>query len=340
MNVTALNNEQRILAIHRLTALWAFAESGLGGFLHAVKIPFTGLVVGGFAIIVITLIAQLSNKHYKHILQSLVIVLMVKAAVSPHTPFPAYIAVSFQALLAVGLFTLLRVNLFSILLFAIIAMLESAVQKLLILTLFFGKSLWRATDEVVAYIAKQFSLNATHGSNGLIAIYLGIYLAGGIFIGLISYRLIRKLSSGNIITLPSILNNTTCLQASRKNKPNKIFSILFVALALSGIIFLIDDKLTPALKTLVWTFTVIIAWYLLIGPLLLRIVKKSLQSYHSEYSQQLSETLSFLPVASQLAMHAWKESSAKKVLHRIPFFIYTLISCSLIYQQKDNTGSR
>ena len=100
MNVSSLNTEQRILAIHRLTALWAFAESGLGGVLHTAKVPFTGLVVGGFAIILITLIAHLSSKQYKIIVQSLVVVLMVKAAVSPHTPFPAYVAVSFQALLA------------------------------------------------------------------------------------------------------------------------------------------------------------------------------------------------------------------------------------------------
>jgi hypothetical protein len=36
-----LSKEQKLAAISRLTALWAFAESGLGGVLHALQIPFT-----------------------------------------------------------------------------------------------------------------------------------------------------------------------------------------------------------------------------------------------------------------------------------------------------------
>lgn len=341
MNVSSLDTRQKMLAIHRLTALWAFAESGLGGVLHAAKVPFTGLVVGGFAIIIITLIGHLAGRQYKHILQSLVIVLMVKAAVSPHTPLPAYIAVTFQAILAYSLFTLFRVNILSILLLATLAMLESAVQKLLILTLFFGKSLWIATDEVVAYIATQFSLTATNGSKWIIAVYIGIYLIGGFLTGQLSYRLIRKLSSGDYtVSLPSALTNITILQARKKNQNKKIFIILFSALILSVAIFFINDAFAPAVKTLLWTFTAIIVWYLMIGPLLLRLIKKLLQSYRNAYSEQFSETLSFLPVASQLATNAWKESAAKTPRERIPSFIYTLISWSLVYQEKNDNISR
>ena len=53
-----LTKEQKVLAIQRLTALWAFAESGLGGMLHALQLPFTGLIVGGLSVIIITLIAK------------------------------------------------------------------------------------------------------------------------------------------------------------------------------------------------------------------------------------------------------------------------------------------
>ena len=49
---------QRLNAIQRLTALWAFTESGLGGIMHALQIPFTGLLVGGMAVIMISLIAD------------------------------------------------------------------------------------------------------------------------------------------------------------------------------------------------------------------------------------------------------------------------------------------
>lgn len=62
MNLDHLSDEQKRLAIQRLTALWAFSESGLGGVVHALKIPFTGIMLGGFAVIIITLIAYFSEK--------------------------------------------------------------------------------------------------------------------------------------------------------------------------------------------------------------------------------------------------------------------------------------
>lgn len=340
MNVSLLNTEKKILAIHRLTALWAFAESGLGGVLHAAKIPFTGLVVGGFAIILICFIAHISNKHYKKILQSLVVVLMVKAAVSPHTPFPAYIAVSFQAILAYGLFSLFKVNLFSILLLAIIAMLESAFQKLFILTLIFGKPLWKATDEVVAYIASLFSLSATNGSNWIIAIYLSIYLIGGILIGLLSYQLIARLSSAKFQSdyPPTLIKISSASTAGKKNQNRKILLIIFFSLCISAILFFTSNELFAVIKTLIWTFTAIIIWYLIIGPVFLRFIRRILQPYQTVYTDQLAQTLSFLPVASQLATSAWNESASQKKRYRIPTFIFTLISWSLVYQDKNDNN--
>ena len=107
-----LSKEQRLAAIQRLTALWAFAESGLGGLMHALQIPFTGLVVGGMAVMIISLIAEISEHDHKQVLKSALVVLIVKAMVSPYTPFPAYIAVSFQAMLGYALFSLFPINFF------------------------------------------------------------------------------------------------------------------------------------------------------------------------------------------------------------------------------------
>src|SRR5678816_3467868 len=111
---------QSNLAIQRLTALWAFSESALGGVLHALQVPFTGLIVGGFAIIILTLIAWFAQGDLKKIFTSLLIVLIIKATVSPYTPLPAYIAVSFQGLMAFLLFRLMGINYISILLLSVI----------------------------------------------------------------------------------------------------------------------------------------------------------------------------------------------------------------------------
>ncbi len=50
-------SKPNISHIHKLTALWALNESGLGGFLHVFNTPFTGLIVGGISILLISLIA-------------------------------------------------------------------------------------------------------------------------------------------------------------------------------------------------------------------------------------------------------------------------------------------
>lgn len=86
-----------------LILLWAFAESGIVGILHALKLPFTGIFVGGIAIICIALLSYFTDKRGP-ILKALGVVLLVKFTVSPHSLWQAYEAVVFQAYLGFLLF--------------------------------------------------------------------------------------------------------------------------------------------------------------------------------------------------------------------------------------------
>ncbi len=84
---------QRI--IQRLTALWALNEAFLGGILHGFRIPQTGLVVGGIAVICISAIAW-HRQRPGEIIKATFVVLLIKGILSPHTPLNAYAAVLFQ----------------------------------------------------------------------------------------------------------------------------------------------------------------------------------------------------------------------------------------------------
>src|SRR5690606_29531378 len=86
----------RTLAIQRLTALWALNECGLGGLLHALNSPMTGLLVGSIAMVCIALICSLADDKWRTVMSSLLIVLIIKALVSPHSSPTAYVAVAFQ----------------------------------------------------------------------------------------------------------------------------------------------------------------------------------------------------------------------------------------------------
>lgn len=108
--------------------------------MHAVKSPFTGILIGGTAVMLITLIAWFAEKPSQAILRATSIVLLVKLSVSPHSPISAYFAVGFQAMLGAVLFSLLSNLRIAALLFGLLAMLESAMQKLFVLTLVYGLS--------------------------------------------------------------------------------------------------------------------------------------------------------------------------------------------------------
>ena len=341
-NNTTIAKDQKQIAVQRLTALWAFTESGLGGIMHALQIPLTGLLVGGMAVIMICLIAKISEPDYKQVLKSALIVLIVKAMVSPHTPFPAYIAVSFQALLGYLFFRLFRINFFSIILLCTIAMLESAIQKILILTLFFGESLWKAMDGMIALLANQFGFTATNGSYWIVGIYLLIYLAGGFFIAWLALRTIH-----NFYTNTTVLNFDTISVmnpvpanakiASGKNNYKKLWKLVLLMLLLSAILFLFasDTKqgLLAIAKTISWTLSAILIWYMLIGPLFTKIIQKFLHKKESRYSDEVLQTLSFLPVLRQLTVIVWQQSKLRRGRKRWTYFFSALIHATLTYAE-------
>lgn len=342
-----LSNEQRQNAVQRLTALWAFTESGLGGVMHALQIPFTGLLVGGMAVIMISLIADISANNYRQVLKSAMIVLIVKAIVSPYTPFPAYIAVSFQALLGYGLFRLLSVNFFSILLLSSIAMLESAIQKLLILTLFFGNSLWKALDSMIALLTQQFGNIVTNGSYWIAGIYICIYLFGGFFIAWLANRTIKSftiINSAYILdTSSNIAEAVKAETQTEKNNYKKLWVIIMLMTGLSIILFVIaaDNKQgwAAVIKTISWTLTAILIWFMLIGPLLTKAVQRVLQKKESRYSEEVLKSLSFLPVLRKLAALSWQQSKSHSGFNRWHFFFSALIHTTLTYSESGHVAT-
>ncbi len=335
-----LSKEQRLNAVQRLTALWAFTESGLGGVMHALQIPFTGLLVGGMAIIMISLIAVISENNYKQVLKTAIIVLIVKAMVSPYTPFPAYVAVSFQALLGYGLFRLSGINFLSIFLLSTLAMMESAIQKLLILTLFFGKSLWQAMDSMIALLANQFGSIVENGSYWIVGIYLLVYLLGGFFIAWLCFRILKSFKAESTTYILDISTSVNAYpietkRSSVKNRYKKLWLMVLVMIGLSVILFVFasdnNQGWLAVAKTISWTLTAILIWFMLLGPLFTKAIQKLLQKKESRYSEEVLETLCFLPVLRKLTTLSWQQSKSKTGFKRWYFFFVALIHTTLTY---------
>ena len=188
-----------------IIVFWALAECGLGGFMHAMMLPFTGIAVGGIATICIFLIAAFSQEKTKHIIEATAMVVMIKMIVSPHSPWQAYVAILFQMLSAILLLTGKKIYPWQAFLFAILTQIESAIQKIVIMVLLFGRSFFNALDASMHQIAEFFKI---HFQGNIIIsvflIYLLIHLIIGILLG---------------IWLPNIQNDVSKLKISNEFLP-------------------------------------------------------------------------------------------------------------------------
>lgn len=325
-------NNHNPLATFRLTALWALSESGLGGLMHAVKIPFTGFFLGGFAIVIVTLIGQLNRNQFQSIMQATFLVLLVKAAASPHSPPMAYIAVVFQGLAGAIVFTVIRYRHLAAMVFGGIALLESALQKFLVATLIFGKSIWDALDSFIASILKDLSFIAEFSfSFWLIATYTALYLCWGLWLGWWSAGLFERLQLQKEEVLQRFRNLPAIVHSKNDNVPSKRKSKLLVtALVLAFIVsvFVAANDQHKALYAIIRTLAALALLFWVVTPLVQWAVqywvkRKKESSQMVALLEQLPELKSYVKPALQLAQQQ------QKGIRVYPVFVQNLLLLAL-----------
>ena len=320
----------------RLTALWALSEAGLAGVLHAFRVPFTGMVIGSVAVLFISLIHILGQKKGA-LLKAAVLVMIVKAAVSPHTPVNAYFAVAFQALTGVVLFRMIKNTALAVFFLALFAMLEAALQKLLILTLVFGQTLWESINIFGHFVMRQLLLsNITVDSLNfsliLILVYTGIHLVAGIYTGLripkIILRLqrsIKEAADRPVVSADRFIKDKP--KKKRKRWQKKI--TLFLLFAASGTIFIGSYFFTffeksqgaAALIMLVRSILIMIVWYFLVSPLTMRLLHRYLKKKQNSYSLEIQNILHIFPLLKAIVRQSWTDSFSPHKIRRLSRFV-------------------
>ena len=333
-------------ALIRLTALWALNEAGLGGLMHLFQSPFTGIFVGGGAVLLISLIGYISERPMVAIPKALLLVLIIKAMISPHSPLTAYVAVAFQGLLGAFLFSVIPSFRVAALLLAVLALLESAFQKLLVMTLLFGMPLWKSLDAFIDSVLQKFGMlsdgASVAGSQWVVGGYLGLYFAGGIFIGWLAGRLPAEVSAaaGRLLA-PA--DPGTEPSGEPTGRPRKafwkrpfFFWITGALLLLSGI-YIFSPGARQALEPL-WLFVrvtgLIAIWYFVVGPFLMRMVQRFLKKKAAEYHEEVTAALDLLPVFRQLSRAAWQETRHLKGLPRGKELTVRIITYALLFSKK------
>ena len=318
-------------AVNRLTALWALNESGLGGVLHAAKFPFTGIFVGGFAVILISLIARYSNYSFKAILKATAMVLMIKAAVSPHSPFPAYLAVSFQGLLGAFIFSLSKNFKITPVVFGGLALLESAIQKILLTVLFFGMSFWKSVDDFIFSTVKIFQLPADFSFSEWIAIsYVVLYFVLGLVIGKFTKQIPDAVSSLDF----SMIKLTDIEHPVKQNRKKRKRLIVLVALSILFSFQLISVFLgLPFGNLLARLVFFMLLFYYVVGPLTYYLIKL-LSRNRSEEIATLNNDVDQLRLAVKpILKHVSKNYHG---ISRVKMFVLYMIAFSLNDVRLDN----
>ncbi len=309
---------------YRLIALWVLCEAMLGGIIHGFKIPVSGLVVGSCAIICICLIAWYAPVKGA-IIKATIIVAIFKMMLSPQAPPPAYIAVFFQGLLGELLFWKRRLFTLSCIILAVLGLLESGLQRILMLTIVYGNDLWKVINNFINGLTKQkvstnYSLLIGGG-------YVLLHLITGLLVGwwasLLPNRIEKWSKEGQYkidienaaeIVLPS---------ASKKKKRFKkglfVIWLLLIALYVQSY-FKIGTPLLPShisLKILLRSLIIVLAWIFIVGPLLKQLLHWWLKKKQTKSQQDVQEVLKLLPATQQLIVQSWKKSAGNKGWKRI-----------------------
>jgi len=341
----------KLNSVHRITAMWALSEAALGGVLHALRIPLTGLFIGGSAVIFITLIAVFTTKRGA-ILKATLIIMIIKALVSPHSPLPAYFAIAFQGILGEILFRFIGVQKLAAFILGVLALLQSAFQKLIVLTLIFGQNLWESIDLFSNYVLSQFLVNNQEISYSismiLISVYVIAHLVGGIVAGLWAPVIASAVKGGinqttkiNLLRLSSI-DKIDVPQKKRKHWWNKKSLIIFMIIALS--IFILSyffpvfekSKGLAALFMIIRSIIIMLLWYILLAPFLMGKLQFFLNNKKIVYAAEITTIINLFPLLKLIIKNSWQDSINFKNIKRINnFVVVTLLHLLTIDFGKD-----
>ncbi|MBL7730403.1 MAG: hypothetical protein JNM88_04430 [Chitinophagaceae bacterium] len=319
---------------YRLITLWVLTEALLGGIIHGLRLPVSGLIVGSCAVAIISLIGWYVPQRGA-ILRATIVVAIFKMMLSPQAPPMAYVAVFFQGLLGELLFANRKQFRVNCMLLAIIALLESALQRILVLTIVYGNDLWTAFNTFISTLTRQ--QDNINYSFLIAAVYVVLHLIAAILIGRYISRLPLRVSqwqrSGTMQLNEDNEPQPTPVPKKKKTKWLLLLLIwlLFLALYIQTY-YKIGRPLLPAhvsLKILLRSVIIILGWVLLLGPLVKWLLHRWLQRQKGKLQQEVQAVVTLLPATQQLAAAAWKQTAGQSALRRIKTWAQTMLTHTL-----------
>jgi nucleoside-triphosphatase THEP1 len=315
---------ERSLIYYRLIALWVLNEAMLGGIIHGLKIPVSGLIVGSCAVVCICLIAWYVPVKGA-ILKATIIVAVFKMMLSPQAPLPAYIAVFFQGLVGELLFRNRRFFKLSCLLLAVLALVESGLQRILVLTIIYGNDVWKVINDFMNGLTRQ-KVTANYSlliAGGYVLLHFIAGLVVGWWASILPGRITKwSKEEGNKIIISNSVTTDLPGLSKRKKRLKKSLFIIWILLVLLYVqsYFKIGAPLLPShisIKILLRSIIIVLSWYFIVGPLLKQLLHHWLQKKKTQSQQEIEQVLQLLPVTQQLIAKSWRRTRSNKGWKRI-----------------------
>jgi hypothetical protein len=273
----------------------------------------------------------------------------VKGIVSPHTPLNAYFAVFLQGLLG-ELFFLSRNHIkISSMLLALVTTFFSSIQKIIVLTIVFGKTLWESVDLFAEFVISQFSSATVQEidfslSYLLIGGYIGLHLAAGLVIGLIAGNLpvwLRSKYEQFHFDTKQIEKEDEENIPGKSKKKKRIWWKRPSAVVLFGFFAVMvfisyyypelgKSRVYEILIMFVRSILIMFFWYAFISPIILKWVSTYLRKKKTSYSEEIDNIVSFFPNFKKYINYSWRKSSEYKGAMRARVFLTSALVLILL----------
>ena len=223
-----------------------------------------------------------------------------------------------------------------------LTMFQSALQRIIVLTIIFGKNLWDSIDIFGNYLVDQISFldlksNQLNFSLWLIFGYVIIHLLAGVLIGIFSTKIpgwvkeemdINKDFSAVIVDQNQEQSKSNTRRKNRFLKPG---SIAIILLALSIIILTYvfpqfnNSQGRMAIIMIVRSVVIMFLWYAVAGPLLRKIYYRYLANKKSKYTEEVEQSVRIMPLLKVMVVNSWSASKKYTGLYKFKRFITLLI---------------
>jgi hypothetical protein len=271
------------------------------------------------------------------ILKASIIVIIIKVTISPYTPLTAHFAVFLQGCLGEIFFLSKRFFKVSALMFAVTIMILSGIQRILILTILFGNTLWKSIDTYANIIISELfgnkDLKILSASIVIITAYIFIHLLMGLVVGFIAGRLPQwinnNMSNKNIMDADFSEYDAKFPEVKRKKKRwwNKKSGRVFLSILLLMVIYsyfhpeLGKSYTIELIIMIVRSFVILFLWFTLVSPLLHKVFRKLIDKKQIRYISQTDKIISTFPELKKILFFNWKRSQGFRGYSRIKFIV-------------------